>query len=91
MSKTCLRRMKSLPALAAEPSVRDPTKRDRTMRDLAFVGYIAFIMLMAFKRPFLFTLVYAYIDIRRRQVTILGGSIVILDPTSVKNMVARRY
>jgi putative inorganic carbon (HCO3(-)) transporter len=33
------------------------------MRDLAFVGYIAFIMLMAFKRPFLFTLVYAYIDI----------------------------
>lgn len=33
------------------------------MRDLVFVGYIAVIMLMAFKRPFLFTLVYAYVDI----------------------------
>ncbi|MGB5079049.1 MAG: DUF5935 domain-containing protein, partial [Sphingorhabdus sp.] len=33
------------------------------MRDLVFVGYIALIMLMAFKRPFLFTLVYAYVDI----------------------------
>jgi putative inorganic carbon (hco3(-)) transporter len=33
------------------------------MRDLIFVGYIAVIMLMAFKRPFLFTLVYAYVDI----------------------------
>ncbi len=33
------------------------------MRDLIFVGYIAFIMLMAFKRPFLFTLIYAYVDI----------------------------
>ena len=33
------------------------------MRDLIFVGYLAAIMLLAFKRPFLFTLVYAYIDI----------------------------
>lgn len=33
------------------------------MRDLIFVGYIALIMLMAFKRPFLFTLIYAYVDI----------------------------
>lgn len=33
------------------------------MRDLIFVGYIALILLMAFKRPFLFTLVYAYVDI----------------------------
>lgn len=33
------------------------------MRDLIFVGYIVMIMLMAFKRPFLFTLVYAYVDI----------------------------
>jgi putative inorganic carbon (hco3(-)) transporter len=33
------------------------------MRDLIFVGYIVVIMLMAFKRPFLFTLVYAYVDI----------------------------
>ena len=33
------------------------------MRDLIFVGYIAAIMLLAFKRPFLFTLIYAYIDI----------------------------
>ena len=33
------------------------------MRDLIFVGYIAAIMLLAFKRPFLFTLVYAYVDI----------------------------
>jgi putative inorganic carbon (hco3(-)) transporter len=33
------------------------------MRDLIFVGYVAVIMLMAFKRPFLFTLVYAYVDI----------------------------
>lgn len=33
------------------------------MRDLIFVGYIAVLMLMAFKRPFLFTLIYAYVDI----------------------------
>ncbi len=33
------------------------------MRDLVFVGYLAAIMLLAFKRPFLFTLVYAYVDI----------------------------
>lgn len=33
------------------------------MRDLIFVGYVALIMLMAFKRPFLFTLIYAYVDI----------------------------
>lgn len=33
------------------------------MRDLVFVAYIALILLLAFKRPFLFTLVYAYIDI----------------------------
>lgn len=33
------------------------------MRDLIFVAYIALIMLLAFKRPFLFTLVYAYVDI----------------------------
>lgn len=33
------------------------------MRDLIFVGYVVLIMLMAFKRPFLFTLIYAYVDI----------------------------
>lgn len=33
------------------------------MRDLIFVGYLGIILLMAFKRPFLFTLVYTYIDI----------------------------
>ena len=33
------------------------------MRDLIFVGYLGIILLMAFKRPVLFTLVYAYIDI----------------------------
>jgi len=33
------------------------------VRDLIFVGYLAAIMLLAFKRPFLFTLIYAYIDI----------------------------
>jgi putative inorganic carbon (hco3(-)) transporter len=33
------------------------------MRDLIFVGYVVLIMLIAFKRPFLFTLVYAYVDI----------------------------
>ncbi len=33
------------------------------MRDLIFVGYLAAIMLLAFKRPCLFTLIYAYIDI----------------------------
>lgn len=33
------------------------------MRDLVFVGYLAALLLLAFKRPFLFTLVYAYIDI----------------------------
>jgi probable O-glycosylation ligase (exosortase A-associated) len=33
------------------------------MRDLFFVGYLAVLLLLAFKRPFLFTLVYAYVDI----------------------------
>jgi putative inorganic carbon (hco3(-)) transporter len=33
------------------------------MRDLIFVAYLGLIMLLAFKRPFMFTLVYAYIDI----------------------------
>jgi putative inorganic carbon (HCO3(-)) transporter len=33
------------------------------MRDLIFVGYVVLIMLIAFKRPFLFTLIYAYVDI----------------------------
>jgi putative inorganic carbon (hco3(-)) transporter len=33
------------------------------MRDLFFVGYLCLLLLFAFKRPFLFTLVYAYIDI----------------------------
>ncbi|MES2783563.1 MAG: DUF5935 domain-containing protein, partial [Pseudomonadota bacterium] len=33
------------------------------MRDLIFVGYVVLIMLLALKRPFLFTLVYAYVDI----------------------------
>ncbi len=33
------------------------------MRDLIFVGYLALIALIAFKRPFLYTLIYAYIDI----------------------------
>jgi putative inorganic carbon (hco3(-)) transporter len=33
------------------------------MRDLVFVAYVASILLLAFNRPFLFTLAYAYIDI----------------------------
>ena len=33
------------------------------MRDLIFVAYILGLMLLAFKRPFLFTLIYAYLDI----------------------------
>jgi putative inorganic carbon (hco3(-)) transporter len=33
------------------------------MRDLIFVGYVAAILLLAFNRPFIFTLIYAYIDI----------------------------
>ncbi len=33
------------------------------MRDLIFVAYVAAIILLAFNRPFIFTLVYAYIDI----------------------------
>ncbi len=33
------------------------------MRDLFFVGYLGLLLLFAFKRPFLFTLVYAYVDI----------------------------
>ncbi|MFM2410070.1 MAG: hypothetical protein RL481_898, partial [Pseudomonadota bacterium] len=31
------------------------------MRDLFFVGYLGLLLLFAFKRPFLFTLVYAYV------------------------------
>ncbi len=33
------------------------------MRDLIFVGYVAALLMLAFSRPFLFTLAYAYIDI----------------------------
>ena len=33
------------------------------MRDLVFVGYLLALLFLAFKRPFLFTLVYAYVDI----------------------------
>jgi putative inorganic carbon (hco3(-)) transporter len=33
------------------------------MRDLFFVGYLGLLLLFAFKRPFLFTLIYAYVDI----------------------------
>src|SRR5690554_303683 len=33
------------------------------MRDLIFVAYMLVLLLMAFKRPFIFTLIYAYIDI----------------------------
>ena len=33
------------------------------MRDLVFVGYLLALLFLAFKRPFIFTLVYAYIDI----------------------------
>ncbi len=33
------------------------------MRDLFFVGYLGLLLLFALKRPFLFTLTYAYIDI----------------------------
>ncbi|MBQ0770964.1 MAG: putative O-glycosylation ligase, exosortase A system-associated, partial [Sphingomonadales bacterium] len=33
------------------------------MRDLIFVGYLVALLFIAFKRPFLFTLIYAYVDI----------------------------
>lgn len=33
------------------------------MRDLIFIGYLGLITLLAVKRPFMFTLIYAYIDI----------------------------
>lgn len=33
------------------------------MRDLFFVGFLGLLMLLALKRPFLFTLTYAYVDI----------------------------
>lgn len=33
------------------------------MRDLFFVGYLLLLLAFAFKRPFLFTLTYAYLDI----------------------------
>jgi putative inorganic carbon (HCO3(-)) transporter len=33
------------------------------MRDLFFVGYLGLLLLFALKRPFLFTLTYAYVDI----------------------------
>lgn len=38
-------------------------KVPRPMRDLFFVGYLGLLLLLAFKRPFLFTLTYAYVDI----------------------------
>lgn len=33
------------------------------MRDLVFVGYLLVLLFLAFRRPFIFTLIYAYIDI----------------------------
>lgn len=33
------------------------------MRDLAFIGFIAALLALGFKRPFLFVLAYAYVDI----------------------------
>ena len=33
------------------------------MRDLIFVAYLLALLFLAFKRPFLFTLIYAYVDI----------------------------
>lgn len=33
------------------------------MRDLFFAGFLAAMMLLAFRRPFLFVLVYAYVDL----------------------------
>jgi len=33
------------------------------VRDLVFVGYLLALLFIAFKRPFMFTLVYAYVDI----------------------------
>ena len=33
------------------------------MRDLAFVGFLAALFAFGFRRPFLFVLAYAYIDI----------------------------
>ena len=33
------------------------------MRDLVFVAYLLVLLFLAFKRPFIFTLIYAYIDI----------------------------
>ena len=33
------------------------------MRDLAFIGFLAALIGLGFKRPFLFVLAYAYIDI----------------------------
>lgn len=33
------------------------------MRDLIFVGYLASLFLLAFRRPFLFAMIYLYIDI----------------------------
>ncbi len=35
----------------------------RAMRDLVFVAYLLALLFLAFKRPFIFTLIYAYIDI----------------------------
>ena len=42
------------------PSVH---KESAGMRDLVFVAYLAGLLFLAFKRPFVFTLVYAYVDI----------------------------
>ena len=33
------------------------------MRDLAFVGYLLALLALGFRRPFLFVLAYAYVDI----------------------------
>jgi putative inorganic carbon (hco3(-)) transporter len=54
--------MKNHPVLLATELSIKTTGRLR-VRDLFFLGYIGMLMLMAFRKPFLFMLLYAYLDI----------------------------
>src|SRR3954467_15082646 len=45
------------------PSRASPRGRGDSVRDLFFVGFLVALLALGFRRPFLFVLAYAYVDI----------------------------
>src|SRR3954470_3005102 len=57
--------MTGLPPRRCRPRRRSAGRsaRPRPVRDLFFVAYLAALLALGFRRPFLFVLAYAYVDI----------------------------